>query len=76
MVVDVNTLRFISVAKAYYVIDSDIETAKSEISKFAFSSLESAREFQKDNDGDVVNFYKALDIARQDFIEKSWYNIF
>lgn len=75
-VVDINTLKFISVNKAYYVVDSDIDELKSDVSKFAFSSLEDAKEFQEKNDGDVVNFYKALDISREDFIEKSWYNIF
>ncbi len=75
-VIDVNSLKFIDVSKAYYVIDSDIESSKSDISKFAFSSLVDAREFQEENDGDVVNFYKALDVAREDFIEKSWYDIF
>ena len=54
-------------AKAYYVVDSDIDGTKSKKSKYAFSSLEHAIEFQDKNDGDIVNFYKALDIAKEDF---------
>jgi len=75
-VVDVNSLKFIDVKEAFYVVDSDINEVKSYISKFAFSSLEEAKDFQDKNDGDVVNFYKALSISKEDFEEKSWYDFF
>ena len=58
---------FINAVKAYYVVDSDIDGTKSKKSKYAFSSLEDAILFQDENDGDIVNFYKALSISKEDF---------
>ena len=66
-VVDIGSLKFISVSKAYYVVGSDKRGTMSRVSKYAFSSLEMAKKFQDKYGGDVVDFYKALDIAREDF---------
>jgi len=66
-VVDIKSLKFINVSDAYYVVGSSKPATMSSSSKYAFSSLEYAKDFQDKFGGDIVNFYKALDIARGDF---------
>ena len=66
-VIDTNNLKFINVEDAFYVVDSDMPATRSKVSKYAFSSLGEAKKFEEKYDGDIVNFYKALDIAREDF---------
>ena len=68
-VVDIKSLKFIDVSDAYYVVGSEKRGTMSRISKYAFSNLDDAKEFQDEYGGDIVNFYKALDVARDDFKE-------
>ena len=66
-VVDVNSLKFINVSKAYYVVGSNKRGTMTRISKYAFSTQEDAKKFQADNGGEIMDFYKALDIVKKDF---------
>jgi len=66
-VVDISSLKFISVSEAYYVVDSKIKGTMSRVSKYAFSSKEDAKKFQADNGGEIMDFHKALDVAKKDF---------
>lgn len=67
MVVDVTTLKFIDATKAYYVVGSRIRGTMSKISKYAFLKMDDAQKFQMQNGGEIMDFYKALEIAREDF---------
>lgn len=66
-VVDVASLKFISVQDAYYVVGSKKRGTMSRVSKYAFSKLEDAKEFQKANGGKIMNFNDALQKAKEDF---------
>lgn len=66
-VVDVNSLKFIDSTKAYYVVGSQKRATMSKISKYAFEKESDAKVFQAEFGGEVVDFYKALEIAKQDF---------
>ena len=66
-VVDVSTLKFIPVTEAYYVVGSSKPATMSRVSKYAFKSLDDAKEFQKKYGGKIVDFYSAWQIAKEDF---------
>ena len=66
-VVAVDTLKFISVKDATYVVGSDIKGTMSGLSKYAFEGRMSARRFAKENGGRVMSFEEAYDYALKDF---------
>ncbi len=66
-VVDVTSLKFIPVLEAYYVVGSDVKGTMSRVSKYAFSSLEDAKTFQKKHGGEIMDFRAALEKAKEDF---------
>lgn len=66
-VVDVTTLKFIPVLEAYYVVGSKIKGTMSKLSKYAFSSLKDAEDFKKKYGGEIMDFYGALEKAKEDF---------
>ena len=66
-VVDVVTLKMIPVLEAYYVVGSKKKGTMSKVSKYAFSSLEAAEIFQSKYGGEVMDFYGALEKAKEDF---------
>jgi nitrous oxide reductase accessory protein NosL len=66
-VVDVNSLKFINVSKAYYVVGSNKRGTMTRISKYAFSTKEDAEKFQAANGGEIMDFYKALNVVKKDF---------
>jgi len=66
-VVDIASLKFISVKDAYYVVGSKKRGTMSRVSKYAFSKLEDAKKFQAMNGGDIMNFDEALKKAKEDF---------
>jgi len=66
-VVDVSSLKFIPVLEAYYVVGSKKSGTMSSISKYAFKSLDDAKKFQKENGGQIVDFYSAWQSAKKDF---------
>ncbi len=55
-VVDTNSLKFISVYKAFYVVDSSKPGTMSRISKYAFGKKSEAEAFAKEFGGKVMNF--------------------
>jgi nitrous oxide reductase accessory protein NosL len=66
-VVDTKNLKFIPVLEAYYVVGSDVHGTMSRVSKYAFSSLEDAKAFQAKHGGKIMDFYGALEKAKEDF---------
>jgi len=66
-VIDVSSLKFIDSTKAYYVVGSQKSGTMSKISKYAFASQEDAKKFQTEFGGEIMDFYKALEIAKKDF---------
>jgi len=66
-VVDVASLEMIPVMEAHYVVGSKIKGTMSRVSKYAFKNYEDAQEFQQKNGGKILDFYGALEVAREDF---------
>jgi len=66
-VVDVNSLKFIPVNEAYYVVGSSKRATMSKVSKYAFSTLKMAKKFQAKYGGKIMNFTKAREKAMEDF---------
>lgn len=66
-VVELSTLKPIPVLEAYYVVGSDVRGTMSRVSKYAFKSLEAAKEFQKKHGGQIMDFNGALKEAQKDF---------
>jgi len=66
-VVDVSSLKFISIKDAYYVVGSKKKGTMSRVSKYAFAKLEDAKEFQAKNGGKIMRFNDALKRAKEDF---------
>lgn len=67
MVIDVGSLKFIDATKAYYVVGSRARGTMSKISKYAFLNKDEAEKFQVEYGGEVMDFYKALEITKIDF---------
>ncbi|ALV24619.1 NosL family protein [Campylobacter iguaniorum] len=67
-VVDTKNLNFIDAYKATYVIGSSMKGTMSQNSKYAFSSIEDAKEFQAQNGGSIANFEEAFEVAKKDFL--------
>jgi len=65
--VDLKSLKFIDATKAYYVVGSQKRGTMSKISKYAFANEEDAKAFQSEFGGKIMDFYKALEIAKEDF---------
>lgn len=66
-VVDVQSLKFIPVQQAYYVVGSSKPATMSRVSKYAFKSLDDAKKFQSKFGGKIVDFYSAWQLAKKDF---------
>jgi len=66
-VVDVKSLEMISVMEAHYVVGSKVRGTMSRVSKYAFKDFKDAQEFQKKHGGKILDFYGALEAAREDF---------
>ncbi|MCF6309960.1 MAG: nitrous oxide reductase accessory protein NosL [Sulfurimonas sp.] len=66
-VVDASSLELIDIRAAYYVVGSKIKGTMTQVSKYAFSKEEDAKKFQADNGGEIMNFYKAMEIVKKDF---------
>jgi len=66
-VVDVDSLKLISVSDAHYVVGSKKRGTMSRVSKYAFADKEMAKKFQEINGGKIMNFYDALEVAKKDF---------
>jgi len=70
-VVDTNSLKFIDVAKAFYVVGSSKRGTMTAVSKYAFGSKVDAQAFAKANGGKVTDFNGALEAAKADFAKES-----
>jgi len=66
-VVDVVTLKLIPVLEAYYVVGSKKRGTMSKVSKYAFSTLKDAQDFQSKFGGEIMDFYGAREKAKEDF---------
>ncbi len=68
-VIDINSLKYISVTKAFYVVGSKKSATMSRISKYAFSTKQEAKEFAKEFGGEVMEFDGAYSVAKKDFMQ-------
>lgn len=66
-VVDVSSLKLISVKDAFYVVGSKKRGTMSRVSKYAFSSFEDAKNFQDEFGGEIMDFNSAREKAQEDF---------
>lgn len=66
-VVDAKNLKFIDIRAAHYVVGSNKHGTMTRVSKYAFSSEYDAKEFKKENGGEIMNFYDAMKIVKKDF---------
>ncbi len=72
-VVDVASLKFISVGDAKYVVGSKKRGTMSRVSKYAFASLDDAKKFQAKYGGEIMSFNGARKVAEEDFKFKRKY---
>ena len=70
-VVDVTSLKFISVEKATYVVGSTKKGTMTMVSKYAFANKADAEAFAKANGGKVVDYNGAYKAAESDFAKDS-----
>jgi len=66
-VVDLDSLKFIGVGSAFYVVGSKKRGTMSRTSKYAFASKDLAQKFQKVYGGEIMDFNAAREIAQEDF---------
>jgi len=66
-VVDLGSLKFISVAQAYYVVGSSKRGTMSKVSKYAFKDKKEAQKFQNLYGGKIMDFKSAREITQEDF---------
>ena len=67
LVVDNESLKFIPVATAWYVVNSSKPGTMSKVSKYAFKEKAKAEAFAKEFGGEVMNFEGAMAVAQKDF---------
>ena len=65
-VVDTNSLKFISVYKAFYVVGSSKPGTMSRTSKYAFAKKSEAETFAKEFGGKVMNFNDTYTVSMKD----------
>ena len=66
-VVDISSLKLISISQAYYVVGSSKRGTMSRVSKYAFSNESEAKKFQALYGGKIMDFNGAREIAQEDF---------
>ncbi len=66
-VVDIKSLKFINVDKAFYVVGSKKKGTMSMVSKYAFANKNDADKFAKKNGGIVMSYQEAYAEAKKDF---------
>ncbi|MFA6191608.1 MAG: nitrous oxide reductase accessory protein NosL [Sulfurimonas sp.] len=66
-VVDIASLKFIDVSKAYYVVGSSKRGTMSKVSKYAFLDESMAKKFQAEFGGEIMDFAHAREKAKEDF---------
>ncbi len=68
--VDVSSLKFIDVKDAFYVVGSSKGGTMSRTSKYAFAKKEDAQKFVQEFGGEIMDFEKALEVAKKDFMRE------
>ncbi len=68
-VIDINSLKYILVTKAFYVVGSKKPATMSRISKYAFGTKQDAKKFAKEFGGEVMDFDGAYSEAKRDFMQ-------
>jgi hypothetical protein len=68
-VIDINSLKYIPVTKAFYVVGSKKPATMSHISKYAFGIKQEAKKFAKEFGGKVIDFDGAYSEAKKDFMQ-------
>jgi len=66
-VVDITSLKLISVAQAQYVVGSSKRGTMTRVSKYAFSNKKDAKKFQTEFGGEIMDFNHAREKAQEDF---------
>ncbi len=66
-VVDVDSLKFINVSEAHYVVGSKKRGTMTRVSKYAFRDEKMAKKFQAKYGGELMDFNGALAKAKEDF---------
>jgi nitrous oxide reductase accessory protein NosL len=66
-VVDVESLKLISVNDATYVVGSKVRGTMSRVSKYAFLKKQDAEAFAAKHGGEIMDFNSALKKAKEDF---------
>jgi hypothetical protein len=66
-VVDLDSLKFIPVGNAHYVVGSKKRGTMTRVSKYAFLDIEMAKKFQAKYGGEIMDFNGALEKAKEDF---------
>ena len=66
-VVDVDSLKFINVKEAHYVVGSKKRGTMTRVSKYAFFDRNMAKKFQAKYGGKIMDFSAALEVAKKDF---------
>jgi hypothetical protein len=66
-VVDVDSLKFIAVGNAHYVVGSKKNGTMTRVSKYAFLDENMAKKFQAKFGGKIMDFNGALEVAKKDF---------
>ncbi len=66
-VVDVKSLKLISVKDATYVVGSKVRGTMSRVSKYAFLKKQDAETFKAKHGGEIMDFNSALAKAKEDF---------
>jgi len=66
-VVALDTLKFIDVKDAIYVVGSEVKGTMSGLSKYAFEGRMSARRFAQEHQGNIMTFEEAYAYAKKDF---------
>jgi len=66
-VVDVDSLKFIPVGSAHYVVGSKKRGTMTRVSKYAFLDEKMAKKFQDKYGGEIMDFNGALQKAKEDF---------
>jgi len=66
-VVDISSLKLISVMSAYYVVGSSKAGTMTRESKYAFKNIQDAKEFKNQYGGEIMSFEGARKSAKNDF---------
>lgn len=66
-VVDVSSLKLISVGEAHYVVGSSKHGTMTRKSKYAFKNIEDAKKFKSQYGGEIMDFSSTREIAKEDF---------